>query len=46
MLHNIKIVFRTLMVVFVVAFIIVYSTYKNGNSEAKEKEIGVRWQRL
>ena len=40
MLHNIKIVFRTLMVVSVLAFAtIVYSTYHDGVSEAKEKEI-------
>ena len=40
MLHNIKIVFRTLMVVSVLAFAaMVYSTYKDGISEAKELEI-------
>ena len=40
MLHNIKIVFRTLMVVSVLAFAaMVYSTYHNGISEAKEKHV-------
>ncbi len=40
MIHNIKIVLRTLMVVFVLAFTaIVYSTYQNGKTEAKENEI-------
>ena len=40
MLHNIKIVFRTLMVVSVLAFAaMVYSTYQDGVSEAKENEI-------
>jgi len=40
MLHNIKIVFRTLMVVSVLAFAaIVYSTYQDGISEAKENHV-------